>query len=927
MTIMTLLETLLIGPLKLVFEIVFVIANRVLGNRPGLAIIALSMVVNVLVLPLYRRADAIQEEARDKEAKLREGINHIKKTFSGDERMMILQTYYRQNDYRPTDVLNESVSLLLQIPFFMAAYQLLSNMAMLNGVSFGPIRDLGAPDGMLVMGSIAINVLPIVMTAINILSGMIYSRGLPLKSKIQMYGLAGVFLVLLYDSPAGLVFYWTLNNVFSLVKNMIQRSKWLQKVGPVALFAAGMAAVLFGTLIYRSVSIKRNVIVVGVGIVLMIPMLCQWLKRRGLLAVKSRTHQPNKRMFLLGSLFLTILTGMLIPSTYIAASPQEYVDVSYYHDPNLYVLVATCLAAGTFLVWMRVFYWLSSSGAKAVFDKLVWVLCGVMLVNYMFFGRDLGILFSNLQYADGVLFTAKEEILNLVTLAAVVLIMLILVVKWERSAVAILLVCTIAIGGMSALNMVSIHSDTADIRRLSTSAEETTPRFPLSKTGKNVVVIMLDRALGYTVPYIFNEKPELKEQFAGFTHYNNTVSFGGYTVFGSPAMVGGYEYTPVEMNQRSDVSMVEKHNEALKVLPVLFSENGYQATILDPVYANYQWIPDLSIFAGHPNIDAYLTNGVFVEPIQKQAQIDANYRNFFCFSIMKSMPVVLQRAIYCDATYNRALTDADIYAVQRIYSATTAEGYLPTFMDEYSILCNMDTMTQLTEESINTYMFIDNCTTHEPMLLQTPEYVPAEKVDNAAYEAENAGRFTVNGRTLNVHDAEQMAHYHANMAALLQLGEWFDFLRENEVYDNTRIIIVADHGRDLEMQNELVMDTGFGYEVDVSLYNALLMVKDFDAQEFTISGEFMTNADVPTLALEGLIENPVNPFTGKTIDSSEKYAHDQFIITSDQWSITLLDGTTFLPSGWASVKDDLWNPENWRFSDTQTILTEHVLPQ
>ena len=44
---------------------------------------------------------------------------------------------------------------------------------------------------------------------------------------------------------------------------------------------------------------------------------------------------------------------------------------------------------------------------------------------------------------------------------------------------------------------------------------------------------------------------------------------------------------------------------------------------------------------------------------------------------------------------------------------------------------------------------------------------------------------------------EQLAHYHANAAALLRLGEWFDWMREQGVYDNTRIIIVSDHGRDL----------------------------------------------------------------------------------------------------------------------------------
>ena len=120
MTLFEIIGAVLIGPLKLLFELIFSAALSVVKD-PGLSIIVLSLAMNVLVLPLYKRADAIQIEARDTENKLKDVVSHIKKTFSGDERMMILQTYYRQNNYNPLSVLSGSVSLLLEIPFFMAA--------------------------------------------------------------------------------------------------------------------------------------------------------------------------------------------------------------------------------------------------------------------------------------------------------------------------------------------------------------------------------------------------------------------------------------------------------------------------------------------------------------------------------------------------------------------------------------------------------------------------------------------------------------------------------------------------------------------------------------------------------------------------------------------------------------------------------------
>ena len=119
MTLTMILDTLVLGPLRLLFETIFSLVNR-LGS-PGISIVALSLIVNVLVLPLYRQADLIQAEAIETEKKLRPGQERIKKAFSGDERFMMLQTYYRQNHYNPLSSLKGALPLALEIPFFIAA--------------------------------------------------------------------------------------------------------------------------------------------------------------------------------------------------------------------------------------------------------------------------------------------------------------------------------------------------------------------------------------------------------------------------------------------------------------------------------------------------------------------------------------------------------------------------------------------------------------------------------------------------------------------------------------------------------------------------------------------------------------------------------------------------------------------------------------
>ena len=463
MSIISILETLVIGPLRILFEYIFNLSDSVINN-PGLSIISLSLIMNILVLPLYKRADDMQEEARNVEKKLHDGVAHIKKTFSGDERMMILQAYYRQNNYKPTDALKGSVSLLLQIPFFMAAYNFLSNLADLQGTPLGPIKDLGAPDGLIVIGGFAINLLPILMTLVNVISSAIYLKGFPLKSKIQIYGMALFFLVFLYTSPSGLVFYWTLNNVFSLGKTIYYKLKNPQKVLRIFISIIGIVAIIFGLFIYKG-SMKMKLLVVALGLVmqvaLFIPAITKLMKK----FVKETTAQPNKKMFLSGSFFLTVLVGSLISSTYIASSPQEFVDVTYFYNPLWYILSTLCLSVGTFMIWLRVFYWLATPKLKVLFDRGIWVLSGIMIVNYMFFGTKLGNLSPSLQYENDMIFALKEKILNIAVLIVVAVVFYLIAKKWSKLVINVLLVAAVAISVMSVVNVVTIKKSVDAIRR------------------------------------------------------------------------------------------------------------------------------------------------------------------------------------------------------------------------------------------------------------------------------------------------------------------------------------------------------------------------------------------------------------------------------------------------------------------------------
>lgn len=905
MTFGSILYTLFIMPLQLFFEVIYTMANKVIDN-PGISIIALSLAMNFLVLPLYRKADKMQEDERDIENKLAPGISHIKKYFKGDERMMMLQTFYRQNNYKPTHVFKGSISLFLEIPFFIAAYQFLSKLELLKGTSFYIINDLGAPDKLISLLGLNINVLPILMTLINVISCIIFTKGYPIKTKIQLYGMAAFFLVFLYNSPSGLVFYWTLNNLFSLVKTIFYKLKNPKKVLLVLFMLAGALVLVYGLFFYHTTSTLRKIFVIGVGAILIIPFFISLVFKN---REDKREYNPSKKKFVLEALYLSVLLGLLIPSSVIKSSPQEFCNATNFLNPIWYIVSSSLYAFGLFIIWMSVFYWLSSKKARVYFEEVMFILCGVFTLDYMLFGKDLGILSNALVFEDGLLFSRREELINLLAIFVSSLLLFLLFKLLKDKVTFLTSVLTLALVIMVGINVVQINGEISSLKAHGDFNDETLPSFSLSKEGKNVVFIMLDRSMNEYIPYILNEKPELIEVYSGFTYYDNVLSFGGHTNFAAPALFGGYEYTPEAMNERSNTLLVDKHNEALKVLPSLFNDRGYLVTVCDAPYANYEWIPDLSIYDEYENIKTYHTKGKFLDGEGVLKLIKSNKRNFFCYSTMKVMPLIIQDLFYDHGRYNAPDTESN----QTILSNYMAEGSNSEFENTYSVLTNFINMTEIKEGSFNTFMMIDNDTTHDTALLSVPEYEPNVLVDNTIFEEDNKDRFTVNGITLNMDDERDYAGYQCNMAALLRLGEWIEYLKDNGVYDNTRIVIASDHGSPEKQLSSMQLPYGDDVIYDVEYYYPLLLVKDFNEIEFKVSSEFMTNADVPSILLSGLIENPINPFTGNVIDMSKKN-REQLVLASENWSVYVNDGTQFEPGIWLSVRDDVRDINNWKIA-------------
>jgi YidC/Oxa1 family membrane protein insertase len=885
---MNILYTVFIYPITQIIEFVFVFTQN-LFNETGLSIICVSGAVSILCLPLYMIAEKWQDIERSTQKRLAPKVSKIRAVFRGDERHMILSAYYRQNHYHPVYAMRSTFGLLIQIPFFVAAYSYLSGQEALQGISFFFIMDLGRPDGLIPMAG-GINLLPILMTIINSFAGAVYTKNFSIKDKVQIYAMAFVFLIFLYRSPSGLVLYWTLNNIFSLLKNVYLKINI--KVKRFLLFGIISVSTLvlsYYILFLHHGNIRVRMLILFLFIIVgMMPWIISPLAR--ILDKVSHIHWTAKETFLFfifSLLILWITTGVFLPSMLIAASPQEFSFINNIGSPLYFIFNTACQSFGLFIIWPLMIYFLFSGKSKKIFSIIAVTISFSALLNVFIFPGDYGPISSNLIFNGTVSHNFIEVIFNFFALAIIFIFVILIYKKRVKRLLSFLFgILIFALFSFSGKLLYSINTEFRSLTNYYVKEEKdggVLPQlFQLSKEGINVIVIMLDMAESIFVPYIFEESPELSKQFEGFVYYPNTVTFNGWTLGGAPPIFGGYDYTPQGINNRPNISLQKKMDEALQLMPKIFSASGFSVFIADPPYAGGNWIPDLRIYDELQNVTAYITDGVYTDhwlkrnDIKLPPQSEVLKRNILWYAIFRVSPLAFRQGIYYKSSW----------------CAPFSENRMRIFINGYSVLDYLSEFTGFEPKESNTAVFVTNNTTHERWFSQAPFYRPQQFVNDYG-----KSRFS------------REEWYHSNAAAIHRLADYFEFLRYHDVYDNTRIILVSDHG---VLDNTFVTKTNLPFHVDH--FNPFLFVKDFCAKgELKTDMIFMSTADVPAMAMKDIIENPVNPFTGNVVDTNRK--SDPLLIMIDRVKkinenlIDINQRNTFY------VQDNIFDIKKWHKPD------------
>ncbi len=184
-----------------------------IGNY-GLAIIALTVVVRIPFVPLSIFSRRRMEDYQ----KHQPHINRIRTKYKTEPKVQQQEIirYHREHNLSPATPIIGCLPLLIQVPILLSLYRVLwSYLDLYQAPFFGWIIDLSAKD--------PYYVLPVLMGVT-----MIWQQSMTAvqdeKQRVISWFMGIVMTVLFASFPAGLVLYWLMNNILTLIEDYARKA-------------------------------------------------------------------------------------------------------------------------------------------------------------------------------------------------------------------------------------------------------------------------------------------------------------------------------------------------------------------------------------------------------------------------------------------------------------------------------------------------------------------------------------------------------------------------------------------------------------------------------------------------------------------------------------------------------------------------------
>ncbi|MBN8549561.1 MAG: membrane protein insertase YidC [Deltaproteobacteria bacterium] len=206
----------------LAFPLISVIRffEQIFGNY-GLAIILLTLIIKTLFLPLTKASIQSMRAMQDIQPEVKALRERIKDATQLNQEMMAL---YKRKGVNP---MGGCLPMLIQIPVFLGLYNALLYSIELRHAPFALwINDLSAPESLMVLG-IPVPVMILLMGASMFVQQVTSPQPSadPMQKKIMlMMPVVFTIMFVIFPFPSGLVLYWLVNNVISIIQQVYLRS-------------------------------------------------------------------------------------------------------------------------------------------------------------------------------------------------------------------------------------------------------------------------------------------------------------------------------------------------------------------------------------------------------------------------------------------------------------------------------------------------------------------------------------------------------------------------------------------------------------------------------------------------------------------------------------------------------------------------------
>jgi YidC/Oxa1 family membrane protein insertase len=220
----------ILTPLEKLLKWLLLIFYKIAPNY-GIAIILLTLFIKILFFPLTKKGS----EATLRMQALAPKIKEIQEKYKNNpqKQQVEMGNFYKQEGYNP---ISGCLPMLLQIPIFIAMYNLFNNHFDLRGAAFIPgwIPDLSVPEfiwnfpegfSLPILHWTALRALPFIYVGSQLIYGKVTQTPGQQPSggqmKMMLYVMPIAFFFILYDVPSGLLIYWIFSNVLTLVQQLI----------------------------------------------------------------------------------------------------------------------------------------------------------------------------------------------------------------------------------------------------------------------------------------------------------------------------------------------------------------------------------------------------------------------------------------------------------------------------------------------------------------------------------------------------------------------------------------------------------------------------------------------------------------------------------------------------------------------------------